>query len=293
MDKSPHWNAQWDRVESFTPLQGNSIFTNLLDAVTGPVTDSQHERSAIEIGCFPGQFIEYVGSKGFRVSGIDTYPGVIRLNDWMSDRGRRVGAFEQTSLAEYTKAYRGEGFDLVLSLGFVEHFERFCDVLLEHVKLAKLGGRIVIGAPNFATPFQRALHQSLDHRNLANHVLEAMYASTWAMYLASVGVEVAYSGHLGNFCFWAETELEDPHRSGLQSIMTRVSPLLSTLGPRFNQNESGYSVVIGTKVRDMSADLQHTTRVADHVHALARSVSMRDQALAKQYNSFLEHLVEA
>jgi 2-polyprenyl-3-methyl-5-hydroxy-6-metoxy-1,4-benzoquinol methylase len=293
MDKSPHWNAQWDRVEGFTPLQGSSIFTNLLDAVAGSDPTPIEGRTAIEIGCFPGQFIEYVGGKGHRISGIDTYPGVVKLNDWMRDRCRLVGAFEQASLADYAASYRGEGFDLVLSLGFVEHFENFCEVLLEHVRLTKLGGRIVIGAPNFATPFQRALHQSLDQRNLANHVLEAMYPSAWAMFLASVGVDIAYSGHLGRFCFWAETQLEDPHRSGLQSMMTRVSPLLSSLGPRFNDSESGYSVVIGTKVRDMTTDRQHTDRVADQVHAMARSVSTRDQSLACQYSSFLERLVEA
>ena len=217
MDKSPHWNDQWDRIETFSPLQGDTIFTQLLDAATTPSRGGSGERTAIEIGCFPGQFIDHVAGKGYRVSGIDTYPGVVKLDPWLRERGRQVGAFAPIPLADYIAGYDGEGFDLVLSLGFVEHFEQFCDVLRDHVRLVKTGGRIVVGAPNFATPFQRALHQSLDPKNLANHVLEAMYPQVWAMFLSSVGVEVNYAGALGGFCFWAETRLDDPRRTQLQS----------------------------------------------------------------------------
>lgn len=293
MDKSPHWNAQWDKVETFTPLQGESIFTHLLDGTSHPAPDAARQRTAIEIGCFPGQFIDHVAGKGYRVSGIDTYPGVDKLNDWLAARGRLVGGFVRASLADFVAAYKGDGFDLVLSLGFVEHFERFCDVLYDHVRLTRVGGRIVVGAPNFATPFQRALHHSLDPANLANHVLEAMYPSVWSMFLASVGVEVHYAGNLGGFCFWAETRLDDPRKTQLQSLMTRLSPMLSTLGTRFNETESGYGVVIGTKVTDIAADQHHASRVATHAHAMARTISTRDESLSAQYGSFLDYLVEA
>jgi 2-polyprenyl-3-methyl-5-hydroxy-6-metoxy-1,4-benzoquinol methylase len=293
MDKSPHWNAQWDKVDKLTPLQGESIFTHLLDGSAHPAPDPARERTAIEIGCFPGQFIDHVAAKGYRVSGIDTYAGVDKLNGWLSARGRLVGGFVQASLSDFAAAYKGEGFDFVLSLGFVEHFERFCDVLYDHVRLTRVGGRIVVGAPNFATPFQRALHHSLDPTNLANHVLEAMYPSVWSMFLASVGVDVHYAGNLGGFCFWAETRLDDPRKTELQNIMTRLSPMLSTLGTRFNETESGYGVVIGTKLNDIANDGQHASRVASQAQAMARTLSSRDASLSSQYGSFLDYLVEA
>jgi hypothetical protein len=120
-----------------------------------------------------------------------------------------------------------------------------------------------------------------------------MYPAVWAMYFASVGVEVNYSGHLGGFCFWAETQLADPRKAQLQDLMTRIGPTLSTLGTRFNETESGYGVFIGTKVEEIAVDRKHASRVGEQAHALARSMSMRDESLARQYGTFLEHLVES
>lgn len=293
MDKSPHWSEQWDRIESFSELQGNSIFSQLIDAATIYSGSSDKSRTAIEIGCFPGQFIDYVASKGYRVSGIDTYPGVDRLAGWLRQRGRDVESFAPQSLSDFVGEYRGEGYDLVLSLGFVEHFTEFCEVLWDHVRLTKVGGRIVVGAPNFASPFQRALHQTLDPQNLANHVLEAMYPIAWANFLSAVGVEINYSGHLGGFCFWSETRFDDPRRTRLQHLMTQVSPSLASLGTRFNEEESGYGVVIGTKVQDMSQQMKHVNRVSAQVNSMARKISQRDEALARQYGSFIEYMLQS
>ena len=97
-----------------------------------------------------------------------------RIAEWASARGRDVGLFTQTTLEEYAKT-SNEKFDIVLSLGFIEHFNNFCGVIFDHATLCKTGGTVIIGAPNFASPIQRALHRVLDKDNLSNHVLETMY----------------------------------------------------------------------------------------------------------------------
>ena len=221
MDKSPDWNSSWAEIDFTrqTPL-ATGLFSNFLDIVVPRVDPAT--KTAVEIGCFPGKFIEYVGQKGYVISGIDTYPRVTDIASWAAGRSCRVGSFSQESLERYA-ATSQEQFDVVLSLGFIEHFNNFCDVIYDHARLCKEGGLVIIGAPNFASPIQRALHRALDEKNLADHVLEAMYPKTWATFLACLGFQIDYAGSIGGFDFWHETPADNPSITVMQNLIPHLS----------------------------------------------------------------------
>ncbi|WP_418319363.1 class I SAM-dependent methyltransferase [Piscinibacter sakaiensis] len=101
-------------------------------------------KKALGVGCFPGKFIEYVAGKGYVVSGFDTYQRVGEIASSVSTREHAVGSFRQTMFEHYVDEAQ-ERFDTVLSLGFIEHFNDFCDVLYGHLHLCTVGGRIVVG----------------------------------------------------------------------------------------------------------------------------------------------------
>ena len=288
MEKAPHWETSWDGIAGLTPLQPNSLFEQVLKVFPDVPRGQQ---SAVEIGCFPGQFIDFLGSKGYRVSGCDTYERTPMLNEWLRTRGHEVGDFQCRSLDQYLVENQSAAFDVVISLGFIEHFEDFCSILHKHARLCKVGGAVLVGAPNFASPIQRALHQTLDSTNLKHHVLEAMYPKIWALYLTAIGFQVRHTGAVGRFSFWAETPTDNDKLRLLQSWMPGVIPVVSALGDTFNQHEAGYGIVLGVKTRETPPDDETHKVFAAQCLALARELSGKDQELAEPISSMIRKML--
>jgi len=287
MDKSPDWDSAWSHVdfETLAPLEPG-LFSRLLDLAIPGV--ALRAKSAIEIGCFPGRFIEYVGQKGYVISGVDTYSRVGEIAHWAARRGRAVGEFRQDTLEGFVKDCR-EPFDVVLSMGFIEHFNDFCDVLYSHLQLCAVGGRIVVGAPNFASPMQRALHQVLDAKNMSSHVLEAMYPTVWATYLCALGMRVDFAGPIGGFGFWTDTVLDNPRAQLLQKLVPQLAGAAQQLSPAFNERETSYVAAIATKTRPLPPR-DEVAELSRHCVKLAAELSSRDQRLAKSCADFVSGL---
>ncbi len=287
MDKSPDWNSSWADIDfDQLPPLGNGLFSNFLDIVVPGV--APNSKSAIEIGCFPGKFIEYIGQKGYSINGIDTYSRVGDIAGWATRRGRFVGSFEQESLEDFARSSQRQ-FDVVLSLGFIEHFANFCEVLYDHASLCAVGGLVIIGAPNFSSPIQRALHQVLDGKNLSAHVLEAMYPKVWAVYLGFLGFRIDYAGSIGGFDFWNETAAENPKITVLQKLIPHLSPFAQKLSEEFNARESSYMALVGTKTRELP-DKNETIAMAKLCQELALDFSNKDGLLAESGAHFLSGL---
>lgn len=287
MDRSPDWNESWDSIAKFQPVPETDAIPQFLSKF---LKDGS-EKSALEVGCFPGGFIDYVGSKGYTINGIDTYAGVTKLNTWLSERGRRVGYFKQASLSEYAHLVTRPYYDVVMSLGLIEHFENFCEILYDHAMLCNRDGKVIIGAPNFASPFQRALHRVLDGDNFEKHVLESMYPKVWAVYLAALGFRIDYCGPVGRFSFWSNTwlpNLPDNKAQSLQQLMTGIQGYVAGLGELFNQNESGYVAVVATRTQ---YDPPNLAIPFDNLClSLAQDLSMKDQRLSEPFDQHLRDL---
>jgi SAM-dependent methyltransferase len=95
--------------------------------------------------------------------------------------------------------YADGSFDLVYSMGTVEHFREYREALAEIWRVLKPGGRALIGVPNLLDPFLRpALVAVLDRLGRYDYGLEkAFSAAGFARLLESVGFRVlARSGIL-------------------------------------------------------------------------------------------------
>ncbi|AJY07633.1 class I SAM-dependent methyltransferase [Burkholderia vietnamiensis] len=288
MEKSPDWNETWDRIDvrRQSPLAAG-LFAQFLDA--GIPAATRPGMTAIEIGCFPGKFIEHVGQKGYAISGIDVYSRVAEVGEWARERGCTIGHFRQVPLADYM-AGGFEPFDVVFSLGFIEHFENFCEILYDHAALTKVGGTVLIGAPNFASPTQRALHTVIDRKNIEGHVLDSMYPEVWATFLTALGFDVLHAGPVGGFGFWSETQPETPAAGMLQQLLPAMASSVNQLSAQFNQKEASYIGVIATKRAELPSR-EHIGKLVHFCTNLGRQLSLRDGRLAAPGIDFLCGLV--
>jgi len=128
--------------------------------------------SLLEIGCAPGKLLVWAARVlKARVTGID-------YSDIGIGHARRL--FETLSVEGdlrcedvFTAALPEAGFDVVFSVGLIEHFDDPRDIVKRHVAFARPGGVALMVVPNYGGLYGR-LQRYFDPENLAIHNLEIM-----------------------------------------------------------------------------------------------------------------------
>lgn len=192
-----HWEDSYAGAEFVAYPLANEYF-DLLFAHA----DRSKIANALEIGSYPGPFLAALGECGFELNGVDFHPGnAVELPNWLRSLGHDVDSFQSVDFHEYAP---GRTFDLVYSLGFIEHFEDFREVIARHARLVSAGGYLFITTPNFRGAAQQWLHRALDSENLARHHLPAMDPGAWAEVLVPMGFDILFCGYFGHIAFWVD-----------------------------------------------------------------------------------------
>src|ERR1051325_4633064 len=112
--------------------------------------------SAIEIGACPGNnLLALARSHGYQPVALDFLPTVAKLPLAFSKHGiDNLEVIEQDFLS-FPETRR---FNVVMSFGFIEHFNNAEEVLVKHWKLVADNGLLILGLPIFG-PMQMALRR--------------------------------------------------------------------------------------------------------------------------------------
>lgn len=227
-DKKPHGVSGKDQVARWI-VQG---------------TPSTQEGRALEIGCFPGRYLPTIGVLGYQLNGLDMQDGVREMPEWLSSQGFKVGEFAQ---ADFFKWASDDRFDLVLSLGFVEHFENWQEVIEGHLKFVAPGGLLLLEAPNFLGGFQNWFHRTFDAENLAMHHVPAMDPFKWAELVRKHGFDIEFVGFFGRFHLWTgPSDLSAGKKFALKWLL-RSRNLLKHLLPTDSRVFSPYAGLVARK----------------------------------------------
>ncbi|MBF0474796.1 MAG: methyltransferase domain-containing protein [Deltaproteobacteria bacterium] len=129
--------------------------------------------SLIDIGGFPGQYAAYLKKvRQYDVSIIDyiILPEVIRKVEEVN--GLPPGAIRCID-ADVTTFSSPMQYDLVISLGFLEHFKNPLPLFRQHIALLKPGGTLFASIPNFRG-LNGYLQRVFDPHNYRMHNIEMM-----------------------------------------------------------------------------------------------------------------------
>ncbi len=151
----------------------------------------------LEIGCHPGRYLWYFHQEfGYQVSGIEYAP---RACERTKELMRQVGVDASVTHADVFEFQPPEGrlYDVVCSMGLVEHFVDVEPILRRHVELLAPGGYLVLTIPNhrgingpivrWLEPEVYAVHNRMSYRQLRDGVL------------AQPGMRLVAGGFLGRF----------------------------------------------------------------------------------------------
>lgn len=201
--------------------------------------------SCLEIGAFPGSYSNEFGKRGHLISGIDLTPRITELNTLFRSRNYRVGQFSRQDFFRYPVENK---YDIVFSIGFIEHFNDYLSVIGKHSKLVKDNGLLFIAVPNFRGKLQHFLHRMMNKENLEIHNIASMNPDQWANSLKDHGFEIIQKGYIGGFDFWTGSM----QRNYLQIIGRRLmvnllTPLLNKLFKKPSASYSPYCGMIARK----------------------------------------------
>jgi SAM-dependent methyltransferase len=170
-------------------------FDRAVAAELGEFAPVEHGQSVIEIGCAPAKWLVFYAERfGARVSGVE-YTG---KGAALSRANLESVGIEATIHEADFFALPPEPHDLVLSLGFIEHFDDLDATFDRHLEFVRRGGRLALGVPNFHG-LNRAAQQLADPAYLRLHNLAAMRPELYRRWAATRGLELQHLAYFGGF----------------------------------------------------------------------------------------------
>ena len=245
-----HWDRYWSEVTLPREVRHapRAYYLNAILDVFDRWLPTDARLSAAEIGGAPGQYLAYLHrSRGYRVTCIDYSP---------TGCAKTVENFRMLEIpgdvvrADITADVGGlPKFDVVYSLGLIEHFTDRRRLVENHARLVRRGGYLVLGVPNLRGLtgwFMRVLAPT----TYATHEIEAMDLDGWREFERTLSLRVLWKGYLGGFEPSVFTRREDlrprtlvPYlvARALKILLSRRFGFLRRInGPRW----SGYAMAV-------------------------------------------------
>jgi len=183
----------WAHVElPCRPDMGAAFDRSLAAALSAHVPVRPGER-VLEVGCAPAKWLVFFAeSFGATVAGIEYSAKGARLSRENLAAAGVPGEIEEADFFEANASRH----DLVVSIGFLEHFDKPLEVLERHLDFVQPGGRLVVGVPNFRG-FNAALQGFAEPRYLALHNRAAMRPTLYRRFAWAHDLELLHLGYLG------------------------------------------------------------------------------------------------
>jgi SAM-dependent methyltransferase len=184
---------------------------------------------AVEIGSAPGEHLcELHRRFGLEPFGIEYSDSGAALN---RDLFRRAGVRPSNVLhadffSEAVSLQYRDAFDVVISRGFIEHFDDAKSVVARHVELLAPGGTLVITIPNLRG-VNKALTWLFDPSLLPMHNLAIMNRSAFAALFDGFGLSTVFCDYFGIFNFSLFGASPGSIRERALHLCTSTQPLLN------------------------------------------------------------------
>jgi L-malate glycosyltransferase len=236
------WDGTYDNIELKIASEDFLLRTWIEEYF--PKLENNSKKSCFEIGCCPGQYLAVFGELGYELNGIDFSDNINTVSNWMKEQGYRTGNFYNQDFLKFDTA---DQYDIVLSLGFIEHFTNWDEILMKHLSLVKQNGYLVIEAPNFIYGFQNWLHKNLDKESYKRHYTPAMDIEKWAVILERNNFEIIFKGYFGKFDYWLNYEKRTFINNLFLMALRKMYPLLSNILPKDKKFYSPVGGIIALK----------------------------------------------
>jgi len=190
------WENYWSKVKipdevnldfSFERCLANALSENLADL----------DGEVLEVGCAPGRWLAFMAKEfGLKPSGVEySKAGLDATVKNFDCLGILPGEIFQGDFFEIEPVRK---FDVVMSFGFIEHFDNPDDVVGRHLKWLKPGGTLILGVPNLRGIFS-SVQKVLDTSVLDKHNLDMMTPDYFSALAKRFELTPIFNDYIGSF----------------------------------------------------------------------------------------------
>lgn len=195
-------NEMTDRYYWEQYYKGKSLDLDAIETI-GKVYDKywsvcvdEKTKSVLEIGAFPGRYLTYVSNKyNLRPTGLDFQSDLTLIDKTLRAFG--INDFDLIN-EDFLQWKPSTTYDLVLSIGFVEHFENYDEVISKHSEILNKGGALFFQIPN-KRYLRKWYGQIADSDNLKAHNLKVMSLDVFKLAASQNNMEIEILEYVGPF----------------------------------------------------------------------------------------------
>jgi SAM-dependent methyltransferase len=153
--------------------------------------------SILEVGGAYGEYLLYLTRRfGYKAYSLDySRVGNEQTLETFARAGIPVEVFERDLFADNANLPK---FDIVYSLGFIEHFDDPLNVVARHLDLLKPGGILLLGVPNYGGIYRNVLRR-LAPSIERTHNMQAMDLANWKQFTDKLPIDPIFTNYVGGF----------------------------------------------------------------------------------------------
>jgi len=205
------WKNYWSaKPELFSqPIERKSLFKDLFDQII----QKNNIKNAVEIGGFPGTFsallqLEY----GIPSDLVDYYIDDELISQFKKTNGLKESDIQSFEIDVFSDFKAEKQYDLVFSIGLIEHFEDTKKIIEGHTPFLNNSGTLFLIIPNFRG-INGWIQRTFDMDNYSKHYIECMDPNYLKKLLNSF--DTIETGYFGGFTIWLENYKD-------QNILTKI-----------------------------------------------------------------------
>lgn len=202
--------------------------------------------SALEIGCAPGKWLSFLARKlQCNVTGIEYVPAA--ANKTVENLTLQNIKDFKIITGDFFQYSTDEKYDIVLSLGFIEHFDDFEGVLAKQLSFVAPEGYLIVGIPRFIGInyyMQKIIDKKITNKLLPAHNLKTMNLEVYKKFAKKNDLKIMSNRYIGGFerGLFPVAEIENfPYRVFCKIIMRALDFLFGNINSKFT---SSYQIAI-------------------------------------------------
>lgn len=195
------WSDYWVNLK--VPIVVDRGFKNddvIAQAIKENLTISP-EDSVLEVGCAPGKWLSFFAKEyQCQVTGVE-YISEAAHKTIENLEHQHIKKYEILT-ADFFKSEFKKKFKVVMSFGFIEHFDNYEEVLDRHLQLLEKQGYLIIGIPRFIGInylMQKCIDTQITHKLLTTHNLKTMHLDVFADYARKRGLTLINNSYIGGY----------------------------------------------------------------------------------------------
>jgi len=195
---SNYWRNKKDLYEQ--PVNSDYLFTPLFKKHI----QKYRPKTAVELGGFPGTFSVHLHQKfSVKTTLVDYFIDEELLRAFFKANGIKDNELEWKEADVLSHLPVHAKFDMVFSIGLIEHFESSENIMYAHYRYLNPGGSLLVILPNF-TGINGWFQRKFDKENYDKHYIKCMELGFLRSRMEKLNFKEIETDYFGGFTIWLE-----------------------------------------------------------------------------------------